>query len=59
MDHDGIQKGLRDNEQNRGRPHHSAIFVNLARIEPNRAEYRGFGPPDSDVEELFEVVQEY
>jgi hypothetical protein len=30
----------------RGGPHHSVIFVNLARIQPNSAEYRGFDPPD-------------
>src|SRR5271169_1580371 len=29
----------------RGCPHHSAIFVNIARIEPNIAEYSGFVCP--------------
>jgi len=32
--------------QFRGRPKHSAIFMNIARIEPNRADYSGFGPLD-------------
>ena len=32
--------------RNRGGPHHSAIIVNIARIQPNSAEYTGFDPPD-------------